>query len=160
MTWVVASGGAATIAAGSPTKRTDIDAATATGAVLPMTDGEGAVGAVMATNGTFAGLAKSDSNETASVAGTVEVWAPVPGMIYRGTAKSATAADTQTEINVLVGKRVVFDLTASVWTVDTAQADALVNCVVIVGGLPLTSEILFIYSPKGTVFDTSTAVTS
>ena len=156
MTWqveaVVASGGAATIAPGSPTKSTEADA-TATGAVIPMVDGDGSVTAMR-----FAGIAKSESSDTASAAGTVELWAPVPGLVYRGAAKSSAAADTQSEINVLFRKRVVFDLTSSVWTVDTAAADALVNCVVIVGGIPRSSEILFVYSPKGTIFDTSTSM--
>lgn len=149
---VVASGGAATIQRGTPTKSTEADA-TATGALIPMVDGDGSVTAMR-----FGGIAKSNSTDTASAAGIVETWAPVPGLVYRGFAKSAAAADTQAEINVLFRKRVVFDLTTSDWTVDTAAADALVNCVVIVGGYPQTSEILFMYSPKGTILDTSTSM--
>lgn len=156
MTWgaqfVVASGGAATIARGTPTKSTEADA-TATGALIPMVDGDGAVTAMR-----FGGIAKRTSTDTASAAGTVDVWMPVPGLVYRGFAKSAAAADTQSEINVLMRKRVVFDLTTSDWTIDTAAADALVNCVVIVGGIPSASEILFYYSPKGTILDTSTSM--
>lgn len=150
--FVVASGGAATIASGTPTKSTESDA-TATGALVPMVDGDGSVTAMR-----FGGIAKSTSTDTASAAGTVDVWMPVPGLVYRGFAKSAAAADTQSEINALMRKRVVFDLTSGDWTVDTAAADALVNCVVIVGGLPQSSEILFMYSPKGTILDTSTSM--
>ena len=150
--FVVASGGAATIARGVPTKSTESDA-TATGALVPMVDGDGSVTAMR-----FGGIAKSTSTDTASAAGVVDVWMPIPGLVYRGFAKSATAADTQSEINVLMRKRVVFDLTSSDWTVDTAAADALVNCVVIVGGIPSTSEILFCYAPKGTILDTSTSM--
>ena len=151
-TAVVASGGAATIAPGTPTKSTESDA-TATGALVPMVDGDGSVTAMR-----FGGLTKTLSTDTASAAGIVDVWVPVPGILYRGFAKSAAAADTQSEINILRRKRVVFDLTSSDWTVDTAAADALVNCVVIVGGIPQTSEILFVYSPKGTELDTSTVI--
>jgi hypothetical protein len=61
---------------------------------------------------------------------------------------------------VLVGKRVVFDLTANVWTVDTAAADALANNVVIVGGIPSSNEVLFVYAQKGCVFGTTNAITS
>lgn len=150
--FVVASGGAATIASGTPTKSNESDA-TATGALIPMVDGDGSVTAMR-----FGGIAKSTSDDTASAAGTVDVWMPVPGLVYRGYAKSSAAADTQSEINVLMRKRVVFDLTTSDWTIDTAAADALVNCVVIVGGIPQTSEILFMYSPKGTILDTSTSM--
>lgn len=155
--WVVASGGANTIDPGTPCQKVDIDAATPTGAAIPMVDGDGDLGAA---EGSFAGIAKNRSNDTASAAGTVQIWMPLPGMLYRARALTVAAADTQTEINVLTGKRVVFDLTSDLWTVDTAAADALVNCVVIVGGNPLTSEILFVYSAKGNFWDTSTANTS
>ncbi len=159
--WVVGSGTTASIARGTPTKRTDIDAATATGKVQIMVDGDGNVtGNTLAGSGTFAGLAKDVSTETASAAGIVNLWFPAPGIIYRGFAKSATAANTQALINVLMGKRVIFDLTSTDWTIDTAAADALTNCIVIVGGIASTSEILWCYSGKGTVLDRAIAVTS
>ena len=151
-TYVVASGGAATIAPGTPAKIVTADGSVA-GATIPMVDADGIV-----TGQRFTGLAKSLSTDTASAAGIVDTWCPVPGILYRGFAKSAAAADTQAEINALMGKKVIFDLTAGDWTVDTAATDALVNCVVIQGGIPQASEILFYYSPKGTILDTSTAI--
>lgn len=151
-TYVVASGAAATIATGTPAKCVTADGSVA-GAVVPMVDGDGIV-----TGERFVGLAKVTSSDTASANGTVDTYAPVPGILYRGFAKSAAAADTQAEINALMGKKVIFDLTSSDWTVDTAATDALVNCVVIQGGIPASSEILFYYSPKGTILDTSTAI--
>lgn len=151
-TYIVASGTAASIDPGVPTKCVTADGSVA-GTIVVMVDGDGLV-----TGERFTGLGKATSTETASVAGICTTWAPVPGMIYRGFAKSAAAADTQSEINALMGKKVLFDLTSTSWTVDTAATDALVNCVVIVGGIPQTSEILFVYSPKGTIFDTSTAI--
>lgn len=150
--YVVASGTSASIASGTPTKLVTADGSVA-GTVLAMVDGDGLV-----TGERFTGLCKRTSTETASVAGVVGVYAPVPGILYRGYAKSAAAADTQSEIDALMGKKVLFDLTTSNWTVDTAATDALVNCVVIAGGIPASSEILFVYSPKGTIFDTSTAI--
>ena len=150
--WVVASGGAATIDRGTPTKCVTADGSVA-GAVIPMVDGDGLVTAER-----FTGIAKTVSTDTASANGNVETFLPVPGILYRGFAKTSTAADTQAEIDALMGKKVLFDLTSTDWTVDTAAIDALVNCVVIVGGIPQTSEILFYYSPKGTILDTSTAI--
>lgn len=150
--YVVASGTSASIAPGTPAKLTTADGSVA-GSIAAMVDADGIV-----TGQRFVGLGKTTSNETASVAGVVDTWAPVPGILYRGFAKSSAAADTQSEINALMGKKVIFDLTSSNWTVDTAATDALVNCVVIQGGIPQSSEILFIYSPKGTVMDTSTAI--
>lgn len=150
--YVVASGGAATIQRGTPAKCTTADGSVA-GAVIPMVDGDGLV-----TGERFVGLAKTNSTDTASAAGIVDTYAPVPGILYRGFAKSPTAADTQSEINALMGKKVLFDLTTGDWTVDTAATDSLVHCVVIQGGFPQSSEILFYYSPKGTILDTSTAI--
>ncbi len=79
-------------------------------------------------------------------------------MIYRGSPKTATSCNTQAKINALMGKKVIFDLTSSNWTIDTAATDALVNCLVICGGIAANDECLFYYSPKGTIFDTSTAI--
>lgn len=156
LTWatqyVVASGAAATIAPGTPAKCTTADGSVA-GAVVPMVDTDGIV-----TGERFVGLAKNTSTDTASAAGVVDTWAPVPGILYRGKPKTAGAVDTQSEINALAGKKVIFDLTIGDWTVDTAATDALVNCVVICGGTPNNDEVCFYYSPKGTIFDTSTAI--
>lgn len=150
--YIVASGTSASIDSGAPTKCVTSDGSVA-GTIVVMVDADGLVTAER-----FTGLGKATSTETASAAGTAEVWAPVPGMLYRGFAKTAANANTQALINALMGKKVLFDLTSSDWTVDTAATDALVNCVVIAGGIPQTSEILFCYSPKGTIFDTSTAI--
>lgn len=158
MTWetqyVVASGGVGTIARGTPAKCVTADGSVA-GAVVPMVDTDGLVTAMR-----FVGIAKTTSTDTAAAAGIVDTYAPVPGLLYRGFPKSSGSVDTQSEINALMGKKVIFDLTTGDWTVDCAATDALVNCVVIQGGIPLgnQSEVLFCYSPKGTILDTSTAM--
>lgn len=147
-TWVVASGGVGTIAMGTPTQ--PIDAAAASpylGTAIPMVDGDGN------TTERFAGIAKSDSSDTASAAGSVEIWIPLPGLMYSGKAKTASTADTQAEVDALTGKRVVFDLTGTTWSVDAAAADAVANCVVIFGGDYRTQELNFYYSTKGTILD-------
>jgi hypothetical protein len=150
--YIVASGSAASIASGVPSKLVTADGSVA-GTVVVMVDADGIV-----TGERFTGIAKSTSTDTASAAGTVDTWAPVPGMTYRGFCKVAGSANTQAKINALMGKKVIFDLTGGDWTVDTAATDALVNCLVICGGNPNSDEIMFYYSPKGTIFDTSTAI--
>lgn len=107
-----------------------------------------------ATNVHFAGLAKSESTETASAAGVVTLWAPMPGILYAGKAKSAAAVDTQAEIIALLNKRVVLDLTTSVWTVDTAATDAITNGVIIMGGDPQANLVYFAIAQNVTVFST------
>lgn len=140
---LVAAGAVQTIVAGSPTKSADA-ATAATGAVVPMVDGDGTI----AQN--FTGIAKNDSTDTASTAGVVTLWLPLPGYVYACKAKTSTAIDTAAELITYFRKRVVFDLTSSTWTVDTEASDALVNCVTIIGGDYKTSTVYFTYKDAGT----------
>lgn len=148
MSAIVASGGVSTIAAGTPTKSADAVTASNTGAVVPMVDGDGT------TAHFFTGIAKSTSTDTASTAGSVTNWLPYPGLIYSAAAKSTAAFDTQGEIDILFQAGVFFDLTAGVWTVDTAASNnKKVNCVVIVGGEYQTSTVYFYYAGRGTMLN-------
>ena len=142
VTSIVNAGTTASINPGEPTKRVST-----TGSVMLMVDGDGT------SSQAFTGIAKNESNETASVAGVITTWLPLPGILYECAAKLASAADTQAEIDALRWKRVIFDLTASVWTVDTAAADAAGNALVIVGGDYQTSSIYFSYKSTCTVID-------
>lgn len=138
MKWLVASGAVATIAPGVPTKFSSA------GAIVPMVDGDGT------TSQRFTGIAKSTSTDTVAAAGEVEVFIPLPGIIYAGVAKSATAANTQAKIDALKGKPVVFDLTSTLWTVDTAGGGAATDCLVIIGGEYQTNTVYFMYRDAGT----------
>lgn len=146
--WNVPSGAAATVAAGSPTKTVDAAAASPyLGTIAPMVDGDGT------TSQRFTGIAKSDSTDTASAAGVCYVWLPLPGIVYQAAAKTASTANTQALVDALRGKRVVFDLTSSVWSIDAAAADAVVNQVVIIDGDYTTSTLYFVYASHGSVLD-------
>jgi hypothetical protein len=141
----VASGAVQTIVAGSPTKVGTV------GNVVPMVDGDGT------TSQRFTGIAKNDSSDTATVAGIVAVYLPLPGLIYECAAKTASLANTAALISALVYKRVKFGLVSSTtWTIDTAQSDATTNGIVILGGDPNTSTIFFAVSPQITIFDNPT----
>lgn len=143
---LVAAGGVATIAAGTPTKGADATAASPwTGAVIPMVDGDGT------TSQRFTGIAKNTSTDTASAAGVVTLWLPLPGYVYACKAKTASTADSAAEVQALFGKRVVFDLTASLWSIDNAAADAAANMVTIVGGDYQTQTLYFTYKTTGTM---------
>ena len=145
---LVTSGGVSTIAAGTPTKGADAAAASPwTGAVVPMVDGDGT------TAQRFTGIAKSDSTDTASANGEVTLWLPLAGLVYACKAKTASTADTAAEVQALFGKRVVFDLTSSLWSVDAAAADAVANCVTIIGGDYRTQTLYFTYKPSGTMLN-------
>ncbi len=143
---LVAAGAVSTILAGTPTKGADAAAASPwTGAVVPMVDGDGS------TSQRFTGIAKSDSTDTVAAAGVVTLWLPLPGYVYACKAKTASTADTAAEVTALFGKRVVFDLTSSLWSVDAAAADAVANCVVIVGGDYQTQTLYFVYKHSGSM---------
>lgn len=145
---LVSSGGVSTIQRGTPSKGADAAAASPwTGAVVPMVDGDGS------TSQRFTGIAKSDSTDTASAAGSVDLWLPLPGYIYACKALTASTFDTAAEVQAAFGKRVVFDLTSSTWTIDVAAADAKANCVVIIGGDYQTQTVWFTYRPSGTMLD-------
>lgn len=137
---LVASGGAATINNGEPTKQ-----GTA-GAVVIMVDGDGT------TTQLFTGIAKTVSTDTASLAGSVETIIPLPGIEYSGVPKVSGSVNTIAKLQALQGKRVVFDLTGTTWSIDTAAGDASTNCVVIIGGDILSNQVHFIVSANGSLF--------
>jgi hypothetical protein len=151
-TAAVASGTTASINSGEPTKPSGATGSV-TGTVVALADGDPTTVGT-ATNAHFAGLAKSVSTETASAAGNVTLWAPMPGILYAAKAKSAAAVDTAAEIIALLNKRVVLDLTASTFTVDTAATDAITNGVIIYGGDPQSNLVYFSISPMVTVMST------
>lgn len=99
----------------------------------------------LGTDGEFMGIAKSDSTQTASADGSVEVYIPMPGVIYEAKAKTGSTVDTQAEINAVCGDRVVFSLASSTYTVDVAVAgdDDAANAVLIIGGDPIAKTVRF-----------------
>jgi len=111
---------------------------------IPLADAEPVIG----TTTRVLGIAATNSTQTASADGEVYVYdANDTQIVYAAKAKSSAAADTQAEIDALIGKRVLLDLTSSEYTVDTATADGNTNGVIIVGGNPDTAEIYFQFRP-------------
>lgn len=91
---------------------------------------------VIGTTTDMIGIAASTSTATAAVDGYVDVYLPLQGLIYEAAGKTASTVDAQGEIDLLVGDRVVFDLTSSVFTVDAAAGNGATNGIMIVGGRP------------------------
>lgn len=75
------------------------------------------------------GIAVTTSNQTASAAGTVEVLPLLPGTIYKIKPNAIANWDTQAEYDALVGKRLLLDLTAGVYTILSTDG-ATYGCVV------------------------------
>lgn len=108
---------------------------TASQFVIPCVDGDVTIG----TDQPLAGISAKQSTETAALNGTVDMYMPLPGMIYEIEALSASAADTQAEIDALRGEYDVLDLTSSKFTLDTAGGSGANNAFLIVGGTPTPS---------------------
>lgn len=77
----------------------------------------------------LAGIAMTESTNTASAAGVVDVMPLVPGVVYIMSPNVAATWDTQAEYDALVGDRVLIDLTSSSYTI--LAADSVNNgCVI------------------------------
>ena len=77
----------------------------------------------------LAGIAATNSTQTASLDGEVWVNQIIPGVVYLIAPNSAAAFDTQAEYDALVGDRVLLDLTAGVFTI-LATDGATSGCVI------------------------------
>lgn len=142
--WQVASNASApSIKAGEPVKQ----AGTNSQYVVICVDGDLTIG----TDQPFIGIAASDSNETTSADGAVEVYMPLPGIVYEAFAKTAALANTTTLINALCGDALVMDLTTSKWTLDTAGGAGANNAFIVVGGNPTNSTLKFVVRQDATV---------
>ena len=105
--FTVASGTTASINAGEPVAKA-LGGAT----VSAMSTNKPVVGTDF-----LAGISQSTSTETASAAGSVQVYPIVPGVVYLCAPLTAASWDTQAEYDALVGDRVLFDLTSGVYTI-------------------------------------------
>lgn len=142
----VASGGTPpAINAGEPTKQSTV------GNVAIMVDADGT------TSQQFTGIAKQASSETATVAGVVQIYLPLPGIVYACVAKTATLANTAALVAALTFKRVIWDKISSTFTVDTAAADsASANGLCIIGGEYQTSTLWFVVRVATSIFNNLT----
>lgn len=111
--------GATTINPGEPVARS-LGAATVTAAATNTP--------VVATD-FFVGIAMTTSTQTASAAGTVEVFPINSGTTYLIAPKVAATWDTQAEYDALVGDRVLLDLTTGSYTI-LASDGATSGCVI------------------------------
>lgn len=105
--------------------------------VIPLADGDGVIGTMTP----IVGIAASDSTQTASADGSVDVYLPIPGIVYEIKAKDAAGANTQAEIDALTLDRAIIDLTSSTYTLDATGTDVATAPFVIVGGNPDKSTL-------------------
>jgi hypothetical protein len=99
----------------------------------------------------FAGVAATLSNQTASADGVVDVLLPVAGVVYACKAQTASTFDTDAEILAVLFDNVYLNLAAGVYTVDIANASAGgTGAFRIVGGDPTTATVYFVTKSAGT----------
>lgn len=103
------------------------------------------------TDTAMVGIAASASTHTASADGVVDVYIPLPGVVYEAKAKTFANVDTQAEIDAMVGDRKIIDLTGTTYTIDDAAADGAANAFYIVGGDPVKGTLEFIIRTDATV---------
>lgn len=114
--------------------------------VIKLADNEPVIG----TTTQVIGIAASTSTNTASAAGKVKVYIPLPGTVYACKATTAANVDTQSELDALVGDRVLFDLVSTTFTVDENAGDTATSGLQIVGGDATKKEIYFVIRPAAT----------
>jgi hypothetical protein len=151
LTWaakfLVPASAVKSIVRGCPTETVDATGSTTGGVRIGTTQKP-----TSASNYHFAGLAKSDSTETASVAGYVWNWMPLANLVYSGKSLVTASTNTAAKLLAMMYQRVYFDLTTMVWTIDTAATDAAANGLTIVGGDYNTSTVYVVVTPGATIF--------
>lgn len=136
---------ATTIKAGEPVS---LETADGTATVIALADGGPTVSSAVTSGLKIIGIAATTSTNTASAAGKVQVSLAMPGIVvWKAKAKTASTADTQSEIDAKANDCIVLDATAGVYTVDFAAAHAATNGIEVVGGDPATTEIYFTFRP-------------
>ncbi len=116
--FAVASGTTASITAGEPVQK----AAGAAYVALAATN-------FPTTTLRQVGVAMSNSNETATAVGTVDVLVSKPGQLWLIAPKVTATWNTQAKYNALIGARVLIDLTTAVFTI-LASDGASQGCVI------------------------------
>jgi hypothetical protein len=108
--------------------------------VIPLADGDPEV-----STDRMIGIAASDSTQTASADGVVEVYVVTPGLtVMRAKATTAANVDTDAELLALLNDRVTFDLTGTAYTVDENEGDDSAHGIQIVSGDIVDKTINFV----------------
>lgn len=101
----------------------------------------------------LAGVVALDSTDTASAAGVVQLYIPVPGVVYECKAETAANVDTAAEITALVGNST--DLLIDTGTTIVVDEDGATNTkgILIVGGDPNLKTVWFLVKPTHTIIN-------
>lgn len=119
--------------------------------VTPSVNGDATIG----TDTDIVGLAAKDSSHTSTADGTIEVYAPLPGLVYRGYATTAGNVAATLE-----GDRITITVSATTsagdWTINEDAGDSDANAFQIYGVDTDKDTIDFILRLSGTEIGSST----
>jgi len=115
--------------------------------VIPLVDADLTIG----TDTVLVGIAASDSTATMTTNGVVDVYLPLPGVIWKMPVTTSTNFDTAAEIASLQGDRVTIDAIGIVYTLDENDGDGVNSAFYIVGGDPETATAYFMIREGGTI---------
>lgn len=136
--WVRIAGAGGAILAGEPATLT----ARGSNTVILVTDGAPDFSGAGVQVIPYAGVAAADSTESSALRGYCDIYKPTIGT-YATNAKTSTQADTLIEVDNLIGKRQLFDVTARVVSIDATGTDSASNTLVLRGGDKDKAEIWF-----------------
>jgi len=111
--------------------------------VIPLADNEPVIG----TTTQVIGIAASDSTETASADGVVQVYLGDGKTVWRAKASTPANIDTKAKLDALQNDRVLIDLISSTYTVDENAGDGATSGIQIVGGDTETGDVFFTIRP-------------
>ena len=140
--------GSTAIVAGEPVKL----GGTGSNFAILMIDGDPELAGGVSAD-TVIGVASTDGTHTAAANGVVDVLLPLGGVVFSARALTVGSVDTDAELLGVLNDRVVFDLTAGVFTVDAAAGDSATNGIRIVGGDINTSQVHFVFLQRGNLFN-------
>lgn len=149
--FVVASGTPPTIKAGEPAKQ-KLDSSGTPEQIILLVDADLTVG----TDAGMAGIAAEDSTEVSGASGYCDVYVPLPDIKWEIAVLTASTADTQSEIDGLIGSLYIIDLTSSAFKMDVAGATTSSNAFLVVGGDPDRSTVWFRIRPDACSFGRAT----
>lgn len=119
--------------------------------VTPLVTGDHTIG----TDTAIVGLAAGDSTHTSLVDGYIDVYMPLPGIVYEGYATTVANIDTQAELDALMGDRVGIDVSATTsagdWTVDEDEGESQTFAFMLVGGDAEKGTLKFIIRSGATI---------
>lgn len=120
---------------------------------IPLVDDDVTIG----TDQPIIGLAADQSTETSTVNGVVNIFMPLPGVVYEGRGTTAANIDTQAEIDTISGDYITVDVVSGAHTFDENVGSGANNAFLVLGGNPERRTLYCTVRLDGTVLGRGSA---